>query len=323
MCSSFVRAVSIALLLASTAAAQSSQLDFELGGPCEVTQAVAASSEYASEGALFVGPAPGWGGVIIDDCGSIQIPARSGHGMLVVAEEMTSRTGPAVGPVQLDLTVRAARVTVHCLAEIGYGTYQLTAFDGGVQVAQGQVGAFGWTAVTVGMESGFDRLVIEEVQGADTWAVDDVTLLRCPATVGVPYCASIPAGFTSPTCLTAQGAVSGGGPYTSLTLAVDGGQPGLFGVLLVSPNGNWFPLPGGAPWLGAFCVVPGPVRLMSNVFHVDGAGHAQSVVDLTTLPFIPTVAVMPGDTWYFQAWHRHESTWLTSAFSNALEVSFQ
>ena len=42
-------------------------------------------------------------------------------------------------------------------------------------------------------------------------------------------------------------------------------------------------------------------------------------VDLGSIPVNPPVAALPGDTWYFQCWHRDG---MSNNFSNALKATF-
>ncbi|MCP3913994.1 MAG: hypothetical protein GY711_00380, partial [bacterium] len=46
------------------------------------------------------------------------------------------------------------------------------------------------------------------------------------------------------------------------------------------------------------------------------------VVDPGALPTAPASAILPGETWNFQAWHRDHTPGLTSNFTEAMSVTF-
>ena len=61
-------------------------------------------------------------------------------------------------------------------------------------------------------------------------------------------------------------------------------------------------------------------------WHVDQIGQGPSFtlqIDLTSMPVNPPVAVLPGDTWNFQAWYRDNNLGPTNNFTDAVSVTFQ
>jgi hypothetical protein len=97
-----------------------------------------------------------------------------------------------------------------------------------------------------------------------------------------------------------------------------------FGLFLTSQAQGFVTQPGGSQ--GILClggaigryVAPGQIQ------NSESTGSFSLVLDLTTMahPANP-VAVQPGDTWNFQAWHRDANPTTTSNFTDAVSVTFQ
>ncbi len=98
-----------------------------------------------------------------------------------------------------------------------------------------------------------------------------------------------------------------------------------FTIFLTSRTQGYVPNPGGG--LGHLCIV-GAIGRYVGPGQIQNSGMAGSVslaLDLTQHP-TPSglVAVMPGETWNFQAWYRDALGGnATSNFSDALEVTFE
>lgn len=61
----------------------------------------------------------------------------------------------------------------------------------------------------------------------------------------------------------------------------------------------------------------------SEIFFSGAGGVGSLILDLTDTPTnLGPVAILAGQTWYFQCWHR-DSMIMTSNFSNGLEIQFQ
>jgi hypothetical protein len=99
--------------------------------------------------------------------------------------------------------------------------------------------------------------------------------------------------------------------------------PASFGYLLVANYpGEWYGVTGNGRWL---CLDVAIGRFTSQVQSSGAAGEITTVVDLDALPQpIGTVTVAPGETWYFQLWHREPSPagGADRNFTTALAVSF-
>ncbi|QDV09984.1 hypothetical protein Poly30_55450 [Planctomycetes bacterium Poly30] len=97
------------------------------------------------------------------------------------------------------------------------------------------------------------------------------------------------------------------------------------GYLLVSDTTGFVPLAGGS--MGDLCIAgPRVGRFSQQVQVASPQGTIDMQVNLTALPQ-PTgpVVVTPGDTWYFQYWHRDQRLGggQTSTFSDAVGVTFE
>ena len=75
----------------------------------------------------------------------------------------------------------------------------------------------------------------------------------------------------------------------------------------------------GAP--GTLCLGGQPFARWPALTTVAGA--MSLTVELSALPFDPPVAVLPGETWRFQAWAREPSPGMPkSAFTNVVALTF-
>lgn len=106
------------------------------------------------------------------------------------------------------------------------------------------------------------------------------------------------------------------------TLSVSRLPANQFGFLLTSRSSAFIPFPGGSQ--GILCLGEPIGRGVGGVIFNAGPGGSASVpIDLTSLPIGPSaVAAMPGETWYFQSWHRDVNPTATSNFTEAVEVTF-
>ncbi len=92
------------------------------------------------------------------------------------------------------------------------------------------------------------------------------------------------------------------------------------GYFLVSQTQAFIQNPGGSQ--GNLCLGGTIGRYAQDVKNSDIVGAFSLTIDLTTLPAPLNVAVMPGDTWNFQAWFRDDNPGPTSNFTDGLSVQF-
>lgn len=104
-----------------------------------------------------------------------------------------------------------------------------------------------------------------------------------------------------------------------LTLVATGVPPSTFGIFLVSDTFQPASCPNGCP--GLLCL-GGTIARILPVQQAGPDASFSATLDLTALPFTPSVAVQPGSTWYFQGWYRDRNPLPTSDFTASLGVQF-
>lgn len=109
------------------------------------------------------------------------------------------------------------------------------------------------------------------------------------------------------------------GALQTMEFAATALPAGSIGMVLASRQAGFSPLAGGSA--GNLCLGGAIGRSVGAFTRVaDGAGEFLVTADLTGLPQPNgTVPVQPGETWYFQAWHRDGAT---SNFTTALRATF-
>lgn len=95
--------------------------------------------------------------------------------------------------------------------------------------------------------------------------------------------------------------------------------PNQFGFFLVSGAQAFIPNAGGSA--GNLCLGAGIGRFNSQIQNSGVFGIFGISVDLGSLPLNPNHAVLPGETWNFQAWYR--DTGGMSNFTDGVSVTFQ
>ncbi|WP_145194669.1 hypothetical protein [Planctomycetes bacterium Poly30] len=97
-----------------------------------------------------------------------------------------------------------------------------------------------------------------------------------------------------------------------------------FGYLLTSRTAGFSALPGGSS--GNLCLGGAIGRFVGQIQSSGAQGQIETVVDLTALPQpLGAVAAQPGETWYFQLWHRDSSPGgpPTSNFTASLAIDLR
>jgi YVTN family beta-propeller protein len=74
---------------------------------------------------------------------------------------------------------------------------------------------------------------------------------------------------------------------------------------------------------GHLCVSGNVARFSNSVASSGSTGVAEFDVDIQALPYMQPVAIQPGETWYFQVWHRDFTTAPTTNFSSAVAVTYE
>ena len=142
-----------------------------------------------------------------------------------------------------------------------------------------------------------------------------------PAPIGTNYCMAVPNSTGSPGGLVGFGLL--GALDNDVTLTATDLPDGEFALFLTSQMQGFVPFPGGS--VGNLCVLGNIGRFISLVSQTSG-GQYSSQIDLTAIPQPPgpPVTVQPGETWYFQCWHRDMGPMgPVSNFTRGLALSFQ
>ena len=113
-----------------------------------------------------------------------------------------------------------------------------------------------------------------------------------------------------------------GSPFVddnTLVVSASGVPSNQFGILLTSQTQGSTPLAGGSQ--GTLCL--GGTLARFGAASSGATGVLQQMVDLTALPFSPMVAVLPGETYHFQAWYRDLNPGPVSNFTDGISIQFQ
>jgi hypothetical protein len=168
--------------------------------------------------------------------------------------------------------------------------------------------SFGSAAQPVG------RITLEH-NGGTGWAIIDDFSYSALDTFGTTYCTPVPNSTGFPGFASASGSqmVSA----MDLTLYASSIPRNEFGFWLVSADPDSVTV---APLsVGILCLDEPIGRYMNQIVNSGERGMIHVDVDVTALPLTPNVAVIPGDTWRFQAWHRQGST---SNFTEPIAIDF-
>ena len=154
------------------------------------------------------------------------------------------------------------------------------------------------------------------------WTASEAFGFTPSTSVGVNFCeaATNSAGVASEMRASGSALVSAG----SLELEVIDVPPNEFGIFLVSDSGGLVPGFGGTS-NGDLCLggTPGLFNGPGQVQSSGPSGRMTLAVPLQSIPHGGAqTAVQPGDTWYFQAWHR-DRVGLGSNLSNAVFLTFE
>ena len=151
----------------------------------------------------------------------------------------------------------------------------------------------------------------------EPWLSGSGTLTVQAPAIGTNYCG--PANVNSsggPATIEGRGYAHA--TANDLTLSASGMATNEMGIFLCSETQGFVGGPGGSQ--GNLCVGGKIGRFASQMQPTGSAGAFSIPVDLTALPVWPNQAVLPGETWNFQAWFTDGST---SNFTDGLTITFQ
>ncbi|MFT7678813.1 MAG: hypothetical protein ACI8QC_002810 [Planctomycetota bacterium] len=138
---------------------------------------------------------------------------------------------------------------------------------------------------------------------------------------GSAYCAPANANSTGmPGVMSASGSCSV--TQNNTVLIASQLPPNQFAFFLNSMNQALIQNPGGSQ--GNLCLGSSIGRYNAQLFNSGATGSGSLTLDLTQTPTpTGTVAVVAGQTWNFQCWHRDLNPNSTSNFTSALSILFQ
>lgn len=174
------------------------------------------------------------------------------------------------------------------------------------------------------LPSGTVRMEVEPRRFGATLYMDDLQLASTPP-LGTTYCG---ASETSREQRAQCGAIGSSAVADSdLMLVTSQLPPNVFGFFLTSRDGGVVPNPGGSA--GILCLQGNIGRFIApgQILNSGAGGSFSLDIDLDAIPQgAGTTAVVPGDTWRFQAWFRDVTTgsnpMATSNFTTGLAVTF-
>ncbi len=140
------------------------------------------------------------------------------------------------------------------------------------------------------------------------------------AQIGTTYCTANPNSTGSISLISATGSTTVAD--NNVTLACAGLPTNAFGYFITSQVQGFVANPNGSA--GNLCVTGNIGRYAGNILSSGATGSVSLAIDLMAVP-APTMsyAVVPGDTVFFQYWHRDGSpAGPTSNFSEGLEIAF-
>lgn len=144
-------------------------------------------------------------------------------------------------------------------------------------------------------------------------------LLRVDGRVGMSYCSAAPNSTGAAASLSASG--SDLATDNDLTLCAEQMPPFQFGYFLNSQTQDFVPGAGGSQ--GNLCLGGAIGRYTGQVFSTGPTGTGLLILDLAHTPTPSgTTAVLPGQTWSFQAWYRDINPVQTSNFTDGVVVGF-
>jgi len=156
------------------------------------------------------------------------------------------------------------------------------------------------------------------VTGGACSGAGDVLLLALGVPIGEVYCHPAVDNSTG-----MAGEIEASGSLRvadgDLTLSARHLPPNQFGYFLTSDTQGFVANPGGSD--GNLCLGGAIGRFRSQVQNSGTGGRFSIEVDLQGLPFVPPHAVLPGETWNFQAWHRDIGG--RSNFTDATSLLFE
>ncbi len=179
----------------------------------------------------------------------------------------------------------------------------------------------GWNGSGTSAPLGFEALNIWSPSATSDGYYDAIEVR--PPVIGSSYCAAVANSSGTTGAMSASGSTAISA--NDVTLRASSLPQNAFGFFLTSQSQGFVLNPGGST--GNLCLGGSVGRYVGpgQVMNTGSTGTLRLLLDLTQTPTpMGLVAVMPGDTWNFQAWHRDfVGGSVTSNFTDGLSVDFQ
>jgi len=153
--------------------------------------------------------------------------------------------------------------------------------------------------------------------------MDDILLVGgiTAGPIGSNYCMTNPNTTGNPSAISAIGSTAV--LDNDVTLTVSDATPNAFAFFINSQTQGFVANPGGSA--GNLCLGGSIGRHQQAIFNTGAGGTGSLVLDLTTIPQPNgNVAIMAGETWNWQCWHRDTAAGgaATSNFSDGISIIF-
>ena len=139
-------------------------------------------------------------------------------------------------------------------------------------------------------------------------------------TCGTNFCPGLPnsTGFPASLYITGSDLVS----ENDMTLHAEGMPLNNFGYFICGTAQGPAIIPPGSQ--GRFCLggAFGRYNAVSQIQFTGATGAFDLPINLNTMPTNPVQAVLAGQSWSFQAWHRDQNPFNTSNFTTGVTVTF-
>ncbi len=293
-------------------------------------------------------------GVPVNDAGWAYDPVSDGDGSgsCFLTQNQVGNTDVDAGAVSLTspafplaadstvgflyfLNMTAPGSTDHLLVEMssnGLGGPWILVQDitssGGLTWQTMEISAAQWAAA--GVTASLDTRLRFTANDADTQSIVEagidgvhVRSVTCPSgNIGVNYCGpAVPNSSGNSAVISAIGSQLVN--VNDVTLFADDLPLNQFNYFLTGTAQAFIPTPAGSQ--GNLCLggVGGRYNQAGNILFSGVTGSVQLSIDLTTMPTNPVQAVIAGQSWYFQNWHRDQNPGSTSNFTDGLQILFQ
>jgi hypothetical protein len=160
---------------------------------------------------------------------------------------------------------------------------------------------------------------VPAIIGVNITAVSDGlngSIIEVISALGTNYCIAIANSTGAAAVMSADGSIHAS--HNNLTLTARGMPTNQLGYFLCGQAQGYIPNPGNSQ--GSLCLIGRIGRFAGQIQDTGALGEYSIQVDLGAVPVWRPHAVLPGETWNFQAWFVDGGS---SNFSDGLSITFQ